>query len=100
MKSHKFNFEEMRAKIVSKFKNMFNGKQPYNWQTDTCEALLLGLDTIVIAGTCAGKTFLFAMPLLLDPRCKVCISCRRRGHVVGDLHPYKCLQTVNKSLVT
>ncbi|PCH42383.1 acetyl-CoA synthetase-like protein [Wolfiporia cocos MD-104 SS10] len=39
---------------------------PYDWQLDVTEALLLGLDTIVIAGTGAGKTMPFSMPFLLE----------------------------------
>jgi hypothetical protein len=60
----------MRTTIVDKFKHTFNDKQPYNWQIDTCEALLLRLDCIVIAGTGASKTLLFAMPLLMDSTCR------------------------------
>ena len=69
-KSCKYKSEETRVAIISKFKNMFNGKQPYNWQINTCEALLLGLDCIVIAGIGAGKSFLFMMPLLMDSTCQ------------------------------
>ncbi|KAJ3766134.1 hypothetical protein FB446DRAFT_654236, partial [Lentinula raphanica] len=36
-------------------------------QLDTAEALLLGLDCSVIAGTGAGKTMPFVMPLLIEP---------------------------------
>ena len=43
-----------------------NGKKPYEWQLDLAEALYLGLDSVVIAGTGAGKTLPFAMPLLAD----------------------------------
>ncbi|KAF8834715.1 hypothetical protein BDN67DRAFT_867162, partial [Paxillus ammoniavirescens] len=32
------------------------GKVAYPWQLDATEALILGLDSIVIAGTGAGKT--------------------------------------------
>ncbi|KAH9958297.1 hypothetical protein BC827DRAFT_1344993 [Russula dissimulans] len=49
------------------FKNVFDGLEPYSWQLDICEALLLGLDCIVITGTGAGKTMPFIMPLLVDP---------------------------------
>jgi ATP-dependent helicase YprA (DUF1998 family) len=70
LKSRQYNSEETRATIVKEFTEVFDGKQPYGWQVDTCEALLLGLDCIVIAGTGAGKTFLFAMPLLMDTTCR------------------------------
>ena len=39
---------------------------PYDWQVDLAEALTLGLDATVIAGTESGKTLPWAMPLLLE----------------------------------
>ncbi len=42
------------------------GFDPYSWQLDATESILLGLDTIVIAGTGSGKTMPFVMPLLAD----------------------------------
>ncbi|KAH9965470.1 P-loop containing nucleoside triphosphate hydrolase protein [Russula dissimulans] len=62
-----YSSEEIRSKISSAFKDVFNGLEPYNWQLDICEALLMGLDCIVIAGTGARKTMPFIMPLLVDP---------------------------------
>jgi ATP-dependent helicase YprA (DUF1998 family) len=41
--------------------------EPYDWQLDVAEALLLGLDSIVIAGTGSGKTIPFMLPLLIHP---------------------------------
>ena len=46
---------------------------PYNWQLDVTEAIILGLDSIVIAGTGSGKTMPFMMPLLMDPTKKIII---------------------------
>ncbi|KAH9964007.1 P-loop containing nucleoside triphosphate hydrolase protein [Russula compacta] len=69
-KSYKYDSKETRAMIISKFKHTFNDKPPYDWQIDTCKALLLRLDCIVIAGTGAGKTLLFAIPLLMDLTCQ------------------------------
>ena len=40
---------------------------PYGWQLDVTEALLLGLDSVVIAGTGSGKTIPFMLPLMLRP---------------------------------
>ncbi|KAJ6582551.1 P-loop containing nucleoside triphosphate hydrolase protein [Mycena vulgaris] len=40
-------------------------KPAYEWQIDVAEALVLGLDAVVTAGTGAGKTIPFMMPLLL-----------------------------------
>ena len=48
-----------RQEISVSFENAF-GQTPYGWQVDICEALLLGLDCIAIAGTGAGKTMPFA----------------------------------------
>ncbi|KAJ7604309.1 hypothetical protein DFH06DRAFT_926014, partial [Mycena polygramma] len=36
-------------------------------QINVSEAMVLGLDAVVIPGTGAGKTMPFMMPLLLDP---------------------------------
>jgi ATP-dependent helicase YprA (DUF1998 family) len=62
-----YSSEETCSEITSAFKDAFNGLELYNWQLDICEALLLGLDCIAIAGTGAGKTMSFIMPLLVDP---------------------------------
>ena len=39
---------------------------PYDWQVDLAEALTLGLDATVIAGTGSGKTLPWTIPLLLE----------------------------------
>lgn len=36
--------------------------KPYDWQIDVAEALVLGLDATVIAGTGSGKKLPWAMP--------------------------------------
>ncbi|KAJ7765434.1 hypothetical protein DFH07DRAFT_680736, partial [Mycena maculata] len=41
------------------------GKDTYEWQINVVEALILGLDAVVIAGTGAGKTVPFMLPVLL-----------------------------------
>src|SRR5215471_12622820 len=61
-----YNSLAARQKIYERFKDIFDGRAPYNWQVDVTEAILLGLDCITIAGTGSGKTMPFAMPLLLD----------------------------------
>jgi ATP-dependent helicase YprA (DUF1998 family) len=51
------------------------GKAPYPWQLDAAEALILGLDSVVIAGTGAGKTMPFVMPLFWNKdKCIIIIS--------------------------
>lgn len=57
------------AKTRQDLKRLFRerfGTDPYEWQVDVTEAILLGLDSVVIAGTGAGKTMPFMMPLLLN----------------------------------
>jgi ATP-dependent helicase YprA (DUF1998 family) len=66
MKSCDYNYAATQHSIETKFQAVFRGKLPYSWQVDVAEALLLGLDCIVIAGTGSGKTMPFGMPLLLD----------------------------------
>ncbi|KAI9512673.1 P-loop containing nucleoside triphosphate hydrolase protein [Russula earlei] len=66
MKTCHYNYTTTRQSIENKFRAVFGGKPPYSWQVDVTEALLLGLDCVVIAGTGSGKTMPFGMPLLLD----------------------------------
>ncbi|KIK78976.1 hypothetical protein PAXRUDRAFT_117743, partial [Paxillus rubicundulus Ve08.2h10] len=40
---------------------------PYHWQLDCAEALVLGIDCIILAGTGFGKTLPFTIPSLLHP---------------------------------
>ena len=49
------------------------GKDPYDWQFDVAEAILSGLDSVIIASTGAGKTMPFMMPLMLNKSKKVII---------------------------
>lgn len=65
-KNKDYNSEQTRERLSNIFTERF-GQTPYSWQLDVTEALLLGLDTVVIAGTGAGKTMPFMMPLLLHP---------------------------------
>ncbi|KZT02561.1 uncharacterized protein LAESUDRAFT_601365, partial [Laetiporus sulphureus 93-53] len=65
-KTHQYSSEATRAEIVQQFRRVFDDLEPYDWQVDVTEALLLGMDCTVIAGTGAGKTMPFVMPLLLD----------------------------------
>ncbi|KAL4258661.1 hypothetical protein AB1N83_011263 [Pleurotus pulmonarius] len=67
-KLRKYNSETARLQITSEFAKRTRGKTPYGWQVDVAEALLLGLDCTVIAGTGAGKTMPFVMPLFVEPK--------------------------------
>ncbi|KAI9568649.1 hypothetical protein HD554DRAFT_2021831, partial [Boletus coccyginus] len=50
--------------ISEGFEERTGGKQPYDSRLDVAEALLTGLDCVLIAGTGADKTMPFMMPLL------------------------------------
>ncbi|KAI0702022.1 P-loop containing nucleoside triphosphate hydrolase protein [Cerioporus squamosus] len=65
-KEREYDSESTREDIKRLSTEAFGGKVPYEWQVDVAEALWLGLDTAVIAGTGAGKTMPFVMPLFLD----------------------------------
>jgi bloom syndrome protein len=67
-----YDSSKTRQDITLLFRERF-GTDPYEWQLDVTEAILLGLDSVVIAGTGAGKTMPFMMPLLLDRKKKVLI---------------------------
>ncbi len=49
------------------------GKPAYDWQVDVAKSLVLGLDTVLIVGTGAGKMMPFMMPLLVDSSKKVLV---------------------------
>ena len=47
---------------------------PYDWQIDVAEAVALGLNATVIAGTWSGKTLPWALSLLLEENHeKICL---------------------------
>ena len=62
-KQKKYNSADMCQGLTALFAEHF-GSAPYDWQLDIMEALLLGLDSVVIAGTGSGKTIPFMLPLL------------------------------------
>jgi bloom syndrome protein len=64
--------QQMRSQLKHIFYRRF-GKDLYEWQLDVTEAILLGLDSAMIAGTRAGKTMPFMMSLLLNKHRKVII---------------------------
>ena len=59
-----YNSASTRTKITLVFQDRFGG-DPYGWQLDATEAILLGLEAVVIAGARAGKTMPFVMPCYL-----------------------------------
>jgi superfamily II DNA helicase RecQ len=59
--------------------------KPYGWQIDVSEALALGLDATVIAGTGSGKTLPWAMPLLLEEnRDRICLVISPLNELEAD----------------
>ena len=66
-KQKKYNSADTRQGLTALFAERF-GSAPYDWQLDVTEALLLGLDSVVITGTGSGKTIPFMLPLLQHPK--------------------------------
>ncbi|KAJ7135359.1 P-loop containing nucleoside triphosphate hydrolase protein [Mycena crocata] len=65
-KSRGYETAPTRAQLRTEFVKRNNGMVPHVWQIDMAEALLLGLDCSLIAGTGAGKTMPFVMPLFVE----------------------------------
>ena len=68
-----------------------DGMVAYEWQLDVGEALKLGLDCSVIAGTGAGKAIPFILPLLAEKKMAVII--------ISPLNALEGDQVVNNSSV-
>ena len=65
-KDWNYDLEGTHQTMSQKLQNVFNGRIPYDWQLDAAEALVLGLNCVVIAGTGAGKTIPFVLPLFMQ----------------------------------
>jgi len=78
---HQYDSQKTRQKLSDLVQQYFHGHKPYEWQLNTAEALLLGLNSMVIAGTGTGKTLPFVMPLLYD----------KASHII-IISPLKALQ--------
>ena len=78
-----YSVEERREAFRAAVKVAFNGNEPREFQLDVAEALTLGLDSTVIAGTGSGKTLPWAIPLLLD---------ENKDKMVLVISPLKALQ--------
>ena len=61
-----YNSHATREALTNAVRAAFNQNSPRDFQLDVAEALILGLDATVVAGTGSGKTLPWAMPLLLD----------------------------------
>lgn len=62
---NKYSSLTTRQKLRDELSSRTSGLEAYEWQVDVAEAIILGLDCTVIAGTGAGKTLPFAMPLFV-----------------------------------
>jgi ATP-dependent helicase YprA (DUF1998 family) len=66
LKDRNYDSERTRQAMSRKLQDVFEGRIPYDWQLDAAEALILGLDCVVVAGTGAGKTIPFVLPLFVQ----------------------------------
>ena len=66
LKDQNYDSERTRQAMSQKLQDVFEGRIPYDWQLDAAEAIILGLDCIVVAGTGAGKTIPFVLPLFVQ----------------------------------
>ena len=80
-KKVKYDSVKIRADLCRLFSERESHFSPREWQLDVAEALLLGIDTVVIAGTGSGKTIPFMLPLVLN-----------REKMVLIISPLKVLQ--------
>src|SRR6202040_1220750 len=71
--SREYNSDHTRAEMMRIFGERSGGQVPYPWQLHVSEAFLLGLNCVVIAGTGAGKTTPFLLPLLVEKNKKIII---------------------------
>ncbi|PIL35264.1 transporter [Ganoderma sinense ZZ0214-1] len=78
-----YDSQATRKTMSDRFSSCTDGKKPYKWQLDVAEAFLLGLDCVVIAGTGAGKTIPYLLPLLLPESAK---------RTIPVISPLKALQ--------
>ncbi|THU89189.1 P-loop containing nucleoside triphosphate hydrolase protein [Dendrothele bispora CBS 962.96] len=72
MQTRGYNSTDTRNLMQATFTQKF-GKPAYDWQLNVSEALILGLDCIVVAGTGSGKTIPFMLPLLGDDHFRILV---------------------------
>ncbi|OSC97242.1 P-loop containing nucleoside triphosphate hydrolase protein [Trametes coccinea BRFM310] len=64
-RTRSYDSRATRQAMHDAFERVSGGKRPRTWQLDVAEALVLGVDSVVIAGTGAGKTICYILPCLL-----------------------------------
>ena len=65
LKNRNYDLEETHQTMSQKLQDIFNERTPYDWQLDVAKSLILSLDCVVVAGTGAGKTIPFVLPLFV-----------------------------------
>lgn len=61
-----YSSADTRKRMTEEVRQRTEGKTLYDWQLDIAEAFYLGVESVIIAGTGAGKTLPFTMALLAD----------------------------------
>jgi len=59
---------ELDLPYLSRLSEEKFSKKPFGWQLEAASAVLQGKDLILDVGTGNGKTLVFNLPLLLDPK--------------------------------
>jgi len=84
-KKEGYNSQSIRRTLSNSITARCPTITPYDRQIDLAEALALGLDATVIAGTGSGKTLPWAMPLLMDEnRDKICLVISPLNELEAD----------------
>ena len=65
LKDWKYESEGTCQTMSRKLQDVSDGKTSYSWQLNTAEAIILGLNCVIFAGTSAGKTIPFVLPLFV-----------------------------------
>ena len=95
-----YDSQKVRAELTQAMREHC-GKAPYPWQLDAAEALILGLDSVVIAGTGAGKTMPFVMPLFWNKDKGIIIisplKALQRDQVIPSM-PNRLHELIHKSV--
>lgn len=78
-----YDSRKARGEMARMFSDVSRGKVARDWQLDQAETLMLGIDSVLVAGTGAGKTLPYMLPLLLP---------ENRGKMIVVISPLKSLQ--------
>ena len=85
-KKENYDSVRTRADLCKMFSERESRFKPHDWQLDVAEALILGIDCVVIAGTGSGKTIPFMLPLLCnESRKKIMLNRGNERHERGKI---------------